>query len=256
MDEASQTKDAIQSVLKNLPKLAESNLSREESERISEERSIAESLHDSTEIAKGHHLECGLGPRHIEATADLFACEPWTQALNKLTDKLRTGFLAGLVGLRGTGKTQMASALIINCLKPRLISTSHYEYDYEKRDHVTKTRKRYYTSSAKYITAMDIFLCIRSTYKPASKATEESVIAEMTSPKLLVIDEVQERSNTEFEDRILTHIVDIRYCNKLDTLLISNLLPDEFAKSVGPSIASRCNETGGIIECAWESFRK
>jgi len=60
---------------------------------------------------------------------------------------------------------------------------------------------------------------------------------------------------TPWEDRMLTALVDYRYSQKRDTVLISNLKRDEFETSMGNSILSRMVEAGGIIECGWPSFR-
>jgi len=41
-----------------------------------------------------------------------------------------------------------------------------------------------------------------------------------------------------------------------DTILTCNLGTEELAASLGPSIVSRMEEGGGVIECNWPSFRK
>ena len=74
-------------------------------------------------------------------------------------------------------------------------------------------------------------------------------------PQLLVIDEAQERGESDWESRMLTHVVDKRYFLQRDTLLISNLKLDEFKASIGTSICSRLIETGGAILADWPSFR-
>jgi DNA replication protein DnaC len=74
-------------------------------------------------------------------------------------------------------------------------------------------------------------------------------------PDLLVIDEFQERGETAFENRMLNHLLDLRYGDLTDTLLIANLEPEELVESVGESITERLREAGGIIECNWPSFR-
>ncbi len=70
-----------------------------------------------------------------------------------------------------------------------------------------------------------------------------------------MIDELQLRSETAAEEVKLSEIVDARYKEKKDTLLISNLAVEDFNKMVGASIASRINETGEVHLCNWESFR-
>jgi DNA replication protein DnaC len=103
---------------------------------------------------------------------------------------------------------------------------------------------------------MEFFISIKSSFRRSSETSEDDVLESLASPKLLVIDEVQERSESAWEDRLLTFLVNQRYNAMKDTILIANLTKAEFAQSVGASIVSRLNETGGIIECAWPSFRQ
>jgi DNA replication protein DnaC len=72
---------------------------------------------------------------------------------------------------------------------------------------------------------------------------------------LLVIDEVGDFDDSKLRHRLLQDILDRRYSNLVDTLLISNQSPKAFRASVGESVMSRINEHGGIIECTWDSFR-
>lgn len=73
---------------------------------------------------------------------------------------------------------------------------------------------------------------------------------------LLIVDEINEASEqSRFRDKILTDIVDRRYAQKLDTILITNQTPDEFEQTINASILSRSREHGAIIPCEWESFR-
>lgn len=157
--------------------------------------------------------------------------DEWNEKLHSLQKKLGTGFLVALVGLRGCGKTQIGVELIRDNIKTRL-------------------------KSSLFTTAMDIFLAIKSTYRKDSEGDEREIVAQFSHPKLLVIDEIQERADTPWEDRILTHLLNRRYNDEKDTLLIGNDTPEKFCASMGTSIVSRLNETGGIIQCNWESFRK
>ena len=57
---------------------------------------------------------------------------------------------------------------------------------------------------------------------------------------------------------LLTLIVDKRYAEgRKDTVIIANAqTAQEMAALVGPSIASRAVETGGMVDCGvWGSFR-
>lgn len=154
---------------------------------------------------------------------------PWLEARAKIVDRLGTGFLIALIGPRGTGKTQLAS------------DAMH--------------RATLLDLSAAYFKAMDLFVKIRGTYDGRSGG-ERGALNEFLDPHLLVIDEVQNRKNGEWEDTVLTNLIDRRYDQGTrDTLLIANLKRKEFEEDMGSSIVSRIGETGGIVVCDWPSFR-
>jgi DNA replication protein DnaC len=155
----------------------------------------------------------------------------WHETSRIITKKLGSGgSLIALLGTRGPGKTQLAVAAMFL---------------------VTEQLR-----AAKYATAMEVFLAVKKAYKKDSPFTEEQVCNEFIKPSLLVIDEVHERGETPWEDRILTHIIDRRYRDEKDTILIANQLKEEFVKTMGVSVVTRLNETGGFLVCDWESFRQ
>lgn len=162
-----------------------------------------------------------LGSEHVD----------WNAKFYDLASQLGTGFLVALLGDRGTGKTQMAAVLIQR--HARLSERPH----------------------PLYVRAVDVFMDIREAYRP-NGPTEREQVEQFTSPTLLVIDDAHERGGSDWENRLLAYIIDRRYGDQLDTLLISNQQPDEFKASIGPSIYSRLIETGGIVLCAWPSFRQ
>lgn len=158
-----------------------------------------------------------------------FSASPagWLEVRAQIVGKLGDGFTIALLGNRGPGKTQLAQqAIQAACQRGR---------------------------TALYTRAMTIFLALRATY--GTDASEQSVIDLYSKPDLLVIDELQERGDTPWEDRVLNHLIDIRHGELLGTLLVANLTPGAFKKSLGPTITERLRETGGIIECSWKSFR-
>lgn len=155
---------------------------------------------------------------------------PWRVAYDDLKVKLGTGFLYVAMGNRGTGKTQIGTCLIGRACFKEL-------------------------KNCLYIKALDVFIALREAYRKDGDA-ESAVIRRFVKPDLLVIDAMEERGETAFEDRLLNHIIDKRYDNCDDTLLITNQTPEAFATSAGASIISRIHETGDKIVCDWESFRK
>lgn len=173
--------------------------------------------------------EAQVPKRHLENQAKAEERHgSWRTAHDKIVSQIGSGFLFALAGERGTGKTQIGVSAI--------------------------ARASGVGRRCRYVAAMDVFLCIRATFK-SDLVTERDVLTMFTCPDLLVIDEWQERGETEWEDRLLTYIVDQRYGAMRDTILISNLKPADFAESAGPSIVSRLAECGGMIVCDWPSFR-
>jgi DNA replication protein DnaC len=134
--------------------------------------------------------------------------------------------VVGLCGGRGTGKTQMVVEIARGLLGKKPV---------------------------RYTKAVEIFISLRGAFRDGGD--EESIISSWCKPDLLIVDEAHVRGETAFEDMMLTHIVDKRYDGMKDTILISNQTADEFAKSLRVSITSRMNESGGMIECQWPSYR-
>ncbi len=153
-----------------------------------------------------------------------------SEKIEVLEAKLGTGMLFALLGTRGTGKTQMAAELC------KIAATKGI--------------------MARYNMAMEFFMELKETYRQHSERTEADVIRSYCSPQLLILDEVHERGETEWEDRLLTAMIDKRYSALKDTILISNQTPKVFCKTIGNSILSRLHETGGIVVCDWKSFRE
>ena len=153
----------------------------------------------------------------------------WYEAMVGISRRIGQGFLIGLFGPRGTGKTQLAVEVIRSaCRQGR---------------------------PSRHIDAAMFFVEVRTAYKPDGP-TEQTVLNKYLAPTLLVIDAIEERGNTPAEDRLLATLINQRYGAATDTILISNEGRDEFLVGIGDSIASRMTETGAVIECNWPSFRR
>jgi DNA replication protein DnaC len=152
--------------------------------------------------------------------------EEWLSAFDEAREAVSKGGIVVFYGKRGSGKTRMAAELAV------------------------------IAGSSRYRTAMRFFLTVRATFKRHAEKTELEVIDELATTPLLVLDEIQERGETGFEDRLLTHLIDARYAANLPTVLIANLTKKELAASLGDSIVSRAQENGKSIEFNWESYRK
>lgn len=105
-----------------------------------------------------------------------------------------------------------------------------------------------------YTKAFDLFGSVKKTYHEDSKVREHEVLDRYRRADLLVIDEVQERKESEWENTLLTHLIDKRYDALKPTIVIANLKPEALDASLGPSIIRRVKETGGIIECTWPPY--
>jgi DNA replication protein DnaC len=165
------------------------------------------------------------------ATRAEFGAGRWLEQLCSVKTMLGKGggLIIALVGGRGNGKTQMAVELM-----------------------------KWYTEdlkSATFTTAVEFFMAIKATYKAQSLTGEVEIMERFRKPKLLVIDEIGKRGQTEWENTLLFELLNSRYNDMLDSVLIDNRSKEEFIDMIGPSLASRMNEGGGIIECTWPSFR-
>ena len=165
--------------------------------------------------------------RHLRSTVDRKGV--WGEKLAGIENKLGTGFVYGLIGTRGNGKTQLAVE-VMRTATERLMS-------------------------AYYETAVMIFSRLKATFRPDATETEIKVIEQLRSHKLLVIDEIGKRGESAWENNLLFGLVDKRYNDMTDTILIANLEPAQFTECVGESLSSRMNETGGLIIADWASRR-
>lgn len=153
--------------------------------------------------------------------------ERWMNATQSLLKYVESGAIVALLGPRGVGKTQMATCAI---------------YD-------TKIHGK----SAEYTTAMGLFNRLKDCF--ASDERQKLVLDAIERPYLLVIDEMDVRSGSQWETDMMTHIIDKRYGAMKSTMLISNMTKENFLSSTPESVVSRIKEGGGTIICGWESFR-
>jgi DNA replication protein DnaC len=172
-------------------------------------------------------MDADFPKKHRTAEIDLPAA-PWYANLKKITKMIGTGYIVAICGDRGGGKTQLSYSIA--------------------------QQTAWKQKTVKYTTAVEFYLEIKESYSKG--ISEKGVLSKYTAPGLLVLDELQERSDSDWADQLLTYILDKRYGAEKDTVLISNLKPDQFMAHVGPSIADRITETGAIIEADWGSFRK
>lgn len=165
----------------------------------------------------------------------------WLAHYEAATPIIESGGILVLYGGHGTGKTRMAYELAKNVTPPRATY---------KRGGIPYDLPRIYT------TAVGLFMEIRDTFRRDSETSEKRLIEKMSDAALLVIDEIQERGETPFEDRKLTQIIDARYMEERPTILISNHSRENFAKTLSPAVLDRIRENGLGLHFNWTSYRK
>lgn len=168
----------------------------------------------------------------------------------------KDGLLVILVGARGTGKTQAAAELVKAAC--RLYATQEAPRRVVRiDDHLSSDIYEPPSDTpALYRTAIELFAELRAAFTKDSNTSEAKALKRFLDTRLLVIDEAQERGQTDFEDRMLTHLIDRRYSNMRDTVLITNTKPDELSKSLSPSIADRASQCGGVLVFTGPSLRR
>jgi DNA replication protein DnaC len=168
--------------------------------------------------------------RHLRTAMKTPPHEAWDGKFATVSARLGNECLFAFVGNRGVGKTQMAVAAIIQtCEEGR---------------------------SARYIVCEDLFLRLEEARNGDGATSQRKVLAEYEKVGLLVIDEIHDRKGSQYEDRILTRLIDQRYLDLKDTILISNETPEEFSAAIGTSASERLRETGGVVRFEWGSFRQ
>lgn len=220
--------EAMESQLERLNKLAKSESLKTLDEKSAQEEGRklnSKRFHDfkSMEMLRLSKIP----KRHEFAVVGLSG--EWFETKDALISKLGSGFTVALVGGRGNGKTQIGVELI-----------RHLSRDYKQ---------------SRYCTAFEFFMEVKAGYNDQG-GTEKEVIRSFQNPILLVIDEISKRSESEWENRLLYELINRRYNDMKDTLIISNQDGATLEEALGDSIVSRMRETGGIIECVWDSFRK
>lgn len=148
------------------------------------------------------------------------------------------GAIVALVGPRGTGKTTLATQLIVRLSKQEGLNLWEYWFPYRKM--------------------VDLVSKYKSLYGDFGSIHSESLISSRNAlcrAPGLIIDEIHECDDMKLKGIILTDIADRRYSNLKDTLLIANQTPEEFRATTSDSVLSRLAEHGKIIPCNWQSWR-
>jgi DNA replication protein DnaC len=171
-------------------------------------------------------VKTGWPSKYLDAVKTPPHGQEWLAAYEVAKERVLMNGIVVLYGARGGGKTRMAAELAAM------------------------------VGSSRYRTAMRFFLEVRATFRKDSERSELDVIEDLSTSDLLILDEIQERGETPFEDRLLTHVIDARYAAMKPTILIANLKKANLAESLGASIVDRARENGKSIEFNWPSYRE
>lgn len=172
----------------------------------------------------------GWGSRYLEPFTS--ASREWDTSLEKAQIAIKRGGIAVLVGKRGTGKTQLAAELSRSGEFP------------DNLDGKEKT--------SCYRRAMEMLVAIRDA---SHNGQQGEIILGFSRVGILIIDEFHERGETEWENRVITTIIDRRYADRLPTVIIGNIEPAAIQQSLSASVISRMHESGGLVVLKNETFR-
>ncbi len=137
--------------------------------------------------------------------------------------------ILGLTGDRGTGKTQLGSVAVLQCGERGL--------------------------PAVIVPALDLVAGLKGSFGEPGNS-EQRWLERWAGPWLLVVDEWQSRSESEYSNSWLFRLIDERYAAFRRTIIIANCrTADEFGVLVGSGISDRWREAGGVLVCKWSSFR-
>lgn len=170
-------------------------------------------------------------PRHrLKAWVRDEVGEEWTKARDQVLAAVRANQMVFLIGDRGTGKTQLAASVACEVCMLDGITPRYYRL----ADMLGRFKRQVFGEGE----------------------DEFKFLSRLSRVGLLTLDELQERYDTDTEELILTRLLDHRYGAVKPTILIANLKFDALREVLRPSIMSRAEECGLLIECDWENYRR
>lgn len=193
--------------------------------------------HEQTQLLQERWLrDSGIAPRHarLKTWGDLSGCAfpAYQRAVADLRDFLESkdAAILALVGGRGRGKTQMASVAVWENIVGG--------------------------GTATIITAAELLMDLRAIGSEVGLRGEAQWLRRWRRPRLLAIDEFDERVERDPSRHLLPVLIDRRYRDCTKTILITAQSQDEFEALAGPCVVSRLLEGGRYTACdGWPPFR-
>lgn len=179
-------------------------------------------------------INAGISKRNLYKTFDDYICTNEGQVKAKsdcvrFTKEFPSEKSMIMVGGVGTGKTLLASAILDS-----LVDNNRCEI----------------------IKVIDLIRHLKSTWNKDSESTEEDLIKYFVKLDLLILDEVGSQFGSDTEKLFIFDIIDGRYQDMKQTVLISNLDIDGIKDVIGERCIDRLREGGGsMIAFDWKSSR-
>jgi len=114
---------------------------------------------------------------------------------------------------------------------------------------------------AYYCRAIDFYRQLKSTFGQPGR-TAEDLVRRFETYELLVIDEIEVRSESAWENNELRSLLDARYARCVATVLITNKTAAELNGNgegttpyLSRALRDRIRHGGSILECRWRSLR-
>lgn len=142
----------------------------------------------------------------------------------------RVGANLMFLGRPGTGKTHLAAAIGMHLLRNG--------------------------RSVLFSTVQRAIRRVRDTWTDGARTSESAAVDVLTTPDLLILDEVGIQVGSEFEKTMLFDMLNERYERRRSVLLLSNLSTAQMRDYLGERIYDRLREDGGrIVLFGWDSYR-
>jgi DNA replication protein DnaC len=203
--------------------------------KIKEEKENAErDIENEKKRRERVRVNAGVSKRNLYKTFDDYICtnEGQSKAKNdceRFVKEFPCEKSMIMVGGVGTGKTLLASAMLDS-----LVDNNRCEM----------------------IKVIDLIRHLKSTWNKESESTEEDIIKYFVKLDLLILDEVGSQFGSDTEKLFIFDIIDGRYQDMKQTVLISNLDIDGIKDVIGERCVDRLREGGGsMIAFDWKSSR-